>query len=136
SSAVLLADLRQRFPLSPEVLAVEAAAQAAQGRIDPAVALYRQAIQLQNLLVQESAQNRLALAQLLLVANRLEEARLEIDQLLALQPYNAAAHRVLGDLYREQGQYEQATNAYQRAFQLDPTQIDTYIALSDQLKLQ
>ncbi len=134
-SEALLADLQRRFPLSAEVVATQAAVKAAQDDIPSAVALYRRAIFMQRLFAQESADTYLALAQLLLSANRLDDARTELDTALALQPYNAAAHRLQGDLYRRQEQHEQALRAFERAYQLDPTQIDTYVALSNQLQL-
>ncbi len=134
-SEALLADLQQRFPLSSEVITSQATLKAAQDDIAAAVELYRQAIFMQKLLTQESAETSLALAQLLLSANRLDEARAELDTALAEQPYNATAHRLQGDLYRRQELHEQALRAYERAYQLDPTQIENYLALSNQLQL-
>ena len=130
----LLAELRQLHPFSAEVLVVEASLLAAQDKIDEAASRYRQAIWLQDFLAEESTATHLALAQLLLSANRLEDARQELELVLVMQPFNPAAHRTQGDLYQQQEQYEQAALAYERAFQLDPTQIDTYIALNNQLQ--
>ncbi|UCC86832.1 MAG: tetratricopeptide repeat protein [Anaerolineales bacterium] len=126
--------LRVKHPLSAEVVSVEADMLAAQNKFDSAIALYRHSIWLQEVVAQESTDTRLVLAQLLLEANRLDEAELDIERLLTLSPHSAAARRLQGDLYYKRGQYEQAISAYQRAFALDPTQIAVYVSLSDQLR--
>ncbi len=130
----LIRALRAEQPWSAEVMAVMAETMAAQGRYDEAVALYREAIRLQTILAQDSANTRLALAETLLQANRLAEAETHISRVLELQPYHAAGHRLQGDLYRRRQQFEEAIAAYQRAFELDPTQIAVYVSLSDQLR--
>ncbi len=130
----LVRTLQLRNPLSAEVLSAAAAMMAGQNQIDDAVALYQYAIWLQDVAAQESTQTRLLLSQLLLDTNRLDEAEHEIDRTLALSPYDAAGHRLLGDLYYKHQQFEQAIQAYQRAFQLDPTQIAVYVSLSNQLR--
>jgi tetratricopeptide (TPR) repeat protein len=134
-SANILAELRDRHPYSPEVLLAQATAQAAQDNIDQAVAHFDQAIALQKVLAQETVDSYLALAQVLLSANRLEDARTAIEAAIARRPYHPVAYRLQGELYDRQEQYEQAINAYERAYQLDPTQIDTFIALSNMLQV-
>jgi tetratricopeptide (TPR) repeat protein len=131
----LVRAMRVKNPLSPEVLSTAAAMTAARGQTDAAESLYRYAIWLQDIVAQESTDTRLGLAQLLVQANRLDEAQLELDRIMTLSPYNASAYQLQGDLYQEQGQFEQAITAYQRAFQLDPTRIAVYVSLSDQLRL-
>jgi tetratricopeptide (TPR) repeat protein len=126
--------LRARSPFSADVALTAAAMMAAKNKVDVALAMYRYAIWLQDIVAQETTETRLALAQTLLDANRLDQAGRQIDRLLRLSPYNASAFRLQGDLYYRQGQFEQAVDAYQRAFQLDPTQIDVYVSLSDQLR--
>jgi tetratricopeptide (TPR) repeat protein len=107
---------------------------AEQGDIDGATTLYRQAIWLQNLKAEESIETRLALAPMLLNADRLDQAETEIEQALHLQPYNATGYRLRGDLFQRRRDFSQAVSAYQRAFELDPTQIDVYVSLSTLLR--
>jgi tetratricopeptide (TPR) repeat protein len=130
----LLGLLRTRHPLSVEVLALSAEVQAGQGQVDEAVAFYRRAIWLQEVTGQEASASRLALGRVLLAANRLDQAQREIDQVLALQPNNAAAYALQGDLSGARGLPADATVAYQKAFRLDPTQVQLYLALSNQFR--
>ena len=132
----LVARLRDAHPLSSEVLAVQANLAAAQGQTDRAVDLYRHAIAVQAALTQDSSRTQLALAQVLLDANILDEAAAEINQVLARQPSDPLAYRLQGDYWHKLRQSENAVNAYQRSLALDPTQIDTYIALRNQLRQQ
>ena len=126
--------LRAKNPLSAEVVEEAAGMMAVQNKIDAAIALYRYDIWLQDIVAQESVSTRQVLARLLLDTNRLDEAQREITRLLRLAPFSAAVHKLQGDLYVKQQQYEQAIDAYQRAFQLDPTQIALYVSLSNQLR--
>ena len=52
----------------------------------------------------------------------------------ALDPYNAAVFRLKGDLYRTTNRVEDAIQAYQRAYELDPTQTVIYVALNDLMR--
>lgn len=140
-AAAIARQLRAEKPLSADVVIVMAEEMAAQNRLDEAIGLYRQVIWLQNLQGQDTVTARLALAQLLLQTmwhrpNRLDEAQAEIDQALHLQPYSASGYKLQGDLYGQQQQFDQAIAAYQRAFQLDPTQLASYMALTNQLQQQ
>lgn len=130
----LLRLLRTRHPLSTEVLALSAEVQAGQGAIDEAAAFYRRALWIQGVTGQDSGATRLALGRILLAANRLDQAQAEIERVLRLQPNNAAAYALQGDLYAARGWSEEATVAYQKAFRLDPTQIQLYLALSNQFR--
>jgi tetratricopeptide (TPR) repeat protein len=130
----LVRALRARNPFSAEVASAAATMMAAQNKVNLAAAMYRYTLWLQNIVAQEDTETRLALAQLLLEANRLDQAQREIERALTLSPYNASAHRLQGDLYYRQHRVEEAIGAYQRAFQLDPTQIDVYVSLSNQLR--
>ena len=132
----LVARLRGAHPLSSEVVAVQANLAAAQGQTDRAVDLYRHAIAVQTALTQDSSRTQLALAQVLLDANQLDEAATEINQVLARQPSDPLAYRLQGDYWHKLRQSENAVAAYQRSLALDPTQIDTYIALRNQLRQQ
>lgn len=128
--------LRQQHPLSVDVLVVAADVKAAQADYPAAVDLYRRAIWLQELTGQESVETRLALAQVLLDAQRYDEAGAEIDTILARQPNNALAHGLQGDRLTLLHRPVEATLAYQRAFRLDPTQVRIYLALNDQFRRQ
>jgi tetratricopeptide (TPR) repeat protein len=128
--------LRVKHPFSVEVVSATANVMAAQNRHHEAIRLYRYAIWLQNIQAQETVDTRLALTQVLLAADLLADARAEIEVVLALHPHNALAYRLMGDLYSQQQEFEQATAAYWQAFQLDPGQVAVYVALSNQLRLQ
>jgi tetratricopeptide (TPR) repeat protein len=128
--------LQLKRPLSAEVVSVRANVMAAQDKYDDAIRLYRHALWLQSVLAQETVDTRLALTQVLLEANQLAEAHEELGLILTLRPNNAVAYRLLGDLYSRQQDIERATEAYRRAFQLDPSQVAVYVALSNQLRQQ
>ena len=128
--------LKQDTPFSAEVRAIEARLNAAQGNFEAALAHYRHALRLQTWQGQESTDIRLELVQLLLDLNQHEAATETLDQALRAQPYNPVVHRLQGDLHQQRQEFEQAISAYQRAFQLDPTRIATYFALSDELRQQ
>jgi tetratricopeptide (TPR) repeat protein len=130
----LLGLLRSRYPLSNDVLTLSAQVQAAQRDYEGAVGFYRRAIWLQDLTAQESASTRLALAQTLLEATRVSEAQHELNRVLALQPNNAAAHALQGDIYRAERDERAATQAYEAAFRLDPSQVQLYLALDNQYR--
>ena len=98
--------------------------------------LYRRAIAVQAAQTQDSSRTQLALAQVLLDANQLDEAATEINQVLARQPSDPLAYRLQGDYWHKRRQSENAVAAYQRSLALDPTQIETYIALRNQLRQQ
>lgn len=130
----LLALLRRRYPLSVEVRTLSAQVEAARGNVDGAVSFYRGAIWLLDLTAQESATTRLALAQTLLAAERTAEAQRELERVLTLQPNNAAAHALQGDIHRALQDERAATQSYQEAFRLDPSQVQLYLALDNQYR--
>ncbi len=130
----LAQSMRVLYPLSPEVIAVQADLHAASGAYDEAVRLLRYAIVLQELQVQESTNTHLALGDVLLRAGRLKEAQEEIAYALSQNSYSAVGHTLRGDLYHELDNQEEAIRAYQRAFELDPSQVGVYVALSNELR--
>jgi tetratricopeptide (TPR) repeat protein len=132
----LLQGLQEDKPLSAKATAGMASLRGAQGRIDEATALYQQTIRLQELLVRDTAHTHLSLAQALMEADRLKEARAEIEQALELQPQNATAYTLLGNLYLKQRHPELAMEAFQMALEIDPTQVAAYISLDDQYRQQ
>lgn len=132
----LLGALQQAYPLSVDVVSTRARLRAAEGRIDEAIALYHRALWLEDLLAQDSRITRMTLAQTLLDADRLDEARNEIDQVLGLQPHSATAYLLLGNLYRAQAEPDMAMQAYRYALRLDPTEAAAYTSLNDQHRQQ
>ncbi|HBY98632.1 MAG TPA: hypothetical protein DEP84_32585, partial [Chloroflexi bacterium] len=130
----LLRVMQAHNPLSAEIVATQAGVAADRGQIDRAVERYRRAIWLQDVQALESASTHLALAQTLFEANRLDEARSELERVLHLEPDNAAAYKLQGDLAQAEHRPEQATAAYEHALQLDPTQVAVYASLSDQTR--
>lgn len=132
----LLQILQEKRPLSARVVSEMAELMAVKNETDQAVALYRHAMWLQALQAQDALFTRLVLAQVLLEANRLDEARSEIEHALTLQPHSASAYMLLGDLYREQNRPDMAMATYQHVLQLDPTQVAAYTSLNDQYRQQ
>lgn len=59
-------------------------------------------------------------AELAFVSGRLRDAFLHARRVVKLQPRNATAHMIMGDVYRLQGQIDAALHAYTIALQLDP----------------
>jgi len=132
----LLRVMRVQRPLSVEVLTLSAGMQATRGRYDEAVAYYKRAIAIQDVTGQESAGTRLLLAQTMAAYDHLAEAEALIGRVLELQPDNALAYGQLGDVYNKLGRPAEAMEAYQQAFRLDPTQVQLYLALSNQFRQQ
>lgn len=133
-AAALLRALRHRYPFSIESVTLAAEVEAAQGDYAAAERLYRQAIWRLDLTGQEAATTRLALAATLVNAGRLTQAQLELDRVLELQPNNAVAYALQGDILRGRLDPAGATAAYQKAFRLDPTQVQLYLALNTQFR--
>ncbi len=130
----LVRSMRILYPLSAEVISIQADLAAAQGDYDSAISLLRHAVWLQELQVQETTRTHLALAQVFLTAGRLEEAGNEIAYAVSQNPYSAVGHTLRGDFFRAREDQEAAIRAYQRAFELDPTLIGVYMALSEELR--
>ena len=133
-SVALLQDLRSDAPFSPELNNITANTLITMNRVDEAADLYQQAILLETLEAEETADTRLALAQLLLDAGLLEEAGQEIETVLALLPNSGEAFRLQGDYYRLQGSLDLAAESYERAFLLEPTRVPIYSTLNTQLR--
>ena len=133
-SEKLLKQLRTRSPFSTELAIVTANMLRTENRITEAAGLYLSTILFEQLQAQDTVETRLALAGLLLDAGRLDEADKVIEKTLALAPGSGEAHRLQGDLYRHQGEFDLAAAAYQRAFLLEPTLVSTYISLNSQLR--
>ena len=132
----LLTNLIDQHPLQVEAINMLATVQGEQKQFTQAEQSYRKSIRLQKWLGQASIETSLALVQLLLDADRLDEAAAELKGVFAREPYNAAAYGLQGDLLLRQRDEAGATQAYQHAFRLDPTQVNVYVALSNQLRQQ
>ena len=130
----LVRSMRVLYPLSAEVIAVQADLSTAKGDYESAISLLRHAIWLQELQVQETTNTHLALAQVFLAAERLDEAGREIAFAVSQNPYSAVGHTLRGDFFREREDQAAAIRAYQRAFELDPTLVGVYVALSSELR--
>ena len=133
-AAALLRLVRTQRPLSIEARSMAAEVAVAQGDLAGALRLYRGAILLQDMLGQEAATTRLALARTLVEAGRAAEAQRELTRVLRLQPNLAAAHALQGDIHSARRDAAAATLSYQTAFRLDPTQVQHYLALSNQVR--
>ena len=132
----LLAQVRQRHPFSTEAIALAARVKAEQELYDQAIDLYRQAIRRQEFLAQESTETRLELAETLMNAARMDEAEAEIADVLSFEPNNPIAYSLQGDAYLRQREFDAATQAYQYAFRLNPTQVSVFVKLTNQLRQQ
>lgn len=132
----LLEVVRMQRPLSVEAMMMAAGVKVAQRQYDAAIDLYKRAIWVQELTGQEPVQAQVALAQSFLDTGRLDEAGATLDELTKLQPNNATVHSLRGDLYNRLGLSQEATQAYEQAFRLDPTQVQLYLALSNQFQQQ
>src|SRR6185295_16397467 len=69
--------------------------------------------------------------QALFEADRREEARVEFEAALALDPENLIALRHLGDIARDQGELENALHWYQRVLDADPRNEDISTQIDD-----
>jgi len=106
------------------------------GNIHQAVAAYRNALELGN----TSPQVRLALAEALGETGDPVSAKSHLESVIASQPQNAGAHLQLADIFLQQGQYQDAVDAAQRAIELQPenprhlyTYVRSQIAVLDQI---
>ena len=64
-----------------------------------------------------------------------QDAIFQLEKAVQLDPDFALAHSRLGDVYREQGQYDQAANAYESACRLDPWAFPDHLNLGQVYKI-
>ena len=72
---------------------------------------------------------RLGKARALLIENRNQEAEKVLRHTLALDPRNAMAHDLLGNLLSEFGRFEEARECFQRAIEIAPLLAGSYYDL-------
>ncbi len=132
----LLTALRSAHPLSTEAIALAGSVQAAQEKFDEAVTLFDRAILLQEIQGTISTETSLSLVQTLLDADRLQEAQAKLDLVLHREPNSATGHSLQGDLHLRTHQMEAAMASYQQAFEIDPTQVSVYIAMTNEMRRQ
>lgn len=87
-----------------------------EGRLDEALALYRQALAENNQLAWAHSRIGAILAQ----QNQLEEAESALLSAIELDPALPQAHSNLGNIYYARGQYTEALAKYKEAVALDP----------------
>ncbi|MCP6756257.1 hypothetical protein NL533_32020, partial [Klebsiella pneumoniae] len=80
-----------------------ASVKAKAGKVDEAAQFYRRSIWLQDMQGMDSEETQLALAQTLLDAKQLNTLQPILGRVLALQPDNAVAYGLQGDLDLQQG---------------------------------
>jgi predicted Zn-dependent protease len=122
-------ELVQRFPNSPQVGKLNAEALEAARRWEEAIAAYRKILE-QNPKLPDL---HFRIARILLDGfpggERTAEAKQELVQELAINPRNAAAEFILGEIDRRAGQWETAIQHFSRAKQLDSGFLEAYLAL-------
>lgn len=123
-------ELAQTAPDSVQALRLEAEALESQGKIDDAMALYRRILEKDP----SAREIHYRLAEILLNhpapgQNTEEEAHNELEAELKVNPYNAAAEFVLGELARRAGQWEAAIGHFTRAGKFDAGFIEADLAL-------
>ncbi|GAB4243347.1 MAG: hypothetical protein Kow00109_19130 [Acidobacteriota bacterium] len=122
-------ELARRFPDSAQVAKLNAQALEAQRKWDEAIAAYRK-------ILEQHPQARdvhFRIATILLDTRSdpqsLAEARKELEAEIAINPNNAAAHYVLGEVARRSGNWEEAARLFAKATELDAGFLDAYFAL-------
>lgn len=123
-------ELATTAPDSAQAQSLEAEALESQGKIDEAVALYRRILEKDP----NAREVHFRLAQILLNRpapgqNNEEAARTELEAELKINPYNAAAEFVLGELDRRAGQLDAAIGHFTRASKFDAGFIEAALAL-------
>jgi len=116
-------------PTSYQVRLVNGEALEAQGKWDEAIAEYREVLKRNpDLLGIHDRIGRLLLALPKSDANK-QNARLEFEQELKVNPSSTGAEYVLGELARQDQQFPVAIQHFERATQLDPQFADAFIGL-------
>ena len=117
-------------PDSAEVHSLLGAALAAKGRLEDAIAEFREAVQLSP----DHGETRYRLATILLESGKYEEAADEFRAALRLMPNSAEAYNNFGVALASQGRLDEAIDQFQRALALAPGFPDARRNLSDALQ--
>jgi len=130
-------ELAQRAPNSLPALELDAEASELQGKWDEAEKDYRRILE-QN---PRYPGIHFRLARLLLSkpnppADFQDQAKKELQQELEIDPANAGAEYVLGELARQAGDFDQAIQHFRRATQLDPNLGEAYLGLGVSLSAE
>ncbi len=122
-------ELAAKAPTSPQARRLEAEAFESQGKWDEAAGIYRGILDRNPGL----PDIHYRLGQVLLSqageSGPVDDARAEFEKELQVDPRNAAAEFVLGELARRAGRWEEATRHFSRASSLDVGFAEAYIAL-------
>ena len=122
-------ELAVKAPNSSQARRLEAEAYESQGKWDEAAGIYR------GILRQNPNEHGLHyhLGQVLVSkagdSGPVDEARAEFQKEIEIDPRNAAAEFVLGELRRRAGQWDEAASHFKRASQVDPEFSEAYLAL-------
>ena len=106
-------DILKRWPANFSALNEFGTLLAAMGAIDAACRVYAEAI----LHHPDNPMGRVNLANLLLRANRHEEARVHYEAALKSDPHHAQAHQGLGAVLADFGEYDRAREHFRKGFQ-------------------
>ncbi len=117
---------------SPESFILEAEQLSKEGKMQPAMAAYQQAVQADP----KNGSNFLALAKLQIFAGKYADALTTSGNGLLLNPNNSMAHAVHGWALSFQGEYLQAEASFKRAIELDPNNAIAYAYYAEMIAMQ
>ncbi len=122
-------ELAAKAPTSPQAIRLEAEAFESQGKWDEAVGLYKGILERNP----QAPGIHYRIGQVLLSkageTGPTDEARAEFEQELRIDPRNASAEFVLGQLAQHAGQWDEAAGNYARATKLDVGFAEAYLGL-------
>ncbi len=117
---------------SPESFVLEAQKLVKEGKVQPAMAAYQEAIQSDP----TNPSNYLELARLQVFAGKYKEAQVNAENALLKNPNNANAHAVRGWALSYQEEYLPAEAAFKKAIELDPNNAVAYAYYAEMLAQQ
>jgi len=120
-------DLAATSPASPQAQELDAEAFESQGNWDKATAEYKRILEQNPRL--SGIHYRLGRIFLAKTPAEAEEAKKEFDAELQIDPSNASAEFMLGEMERQAGQWDQAAGHFLRASKLDEGFAEAYLAL-------
>lgn len=102
--------------ISPEMLISDAETLFKEGKLLPAIEMYKQAVASRP----DDSATHLMLARTLVFAGKYKEAQISAEDALLLNPSNSMAHAVRAWALSFQGEYLEAESSIKRALELDP----------------